>query len=127
MLLLVMRINHWLGLSSDGDGLLLGRFKILLRFLVRVTDEILDVVDNSYVEGTARASSDLLSEFELFFRDLEQIAAGARVREGLKLLVPLHIFDLHVVVRHRFSTSPDQSLLRRLCEVESKTREEHPK
>ena len=84
-------------ISSDGDGLRLGRLGLFVGFFLK----IFHVVDHGEVEGAARAAGDFLAESEVFFGDLEKIAAGTRVGEGLKLLVPLHVFDLHVVVRHR--------------------------
>ena len=48
--------------SSNGDGLLPGRFEALV-FAIPIGDgeKILDVVDDGDVEGAARASSDLLA------------------------------------------------------------------
>lgn len=83
--------------SSDGDGLRLRRLDFFVGFILK----IFHVIDYGDVEGAARAASDFLADSEVFLGDLEKIAAGARVREGLELLVPLHVFDLHVVVRHR--------------------------
>jgi len=73
--------------------------------LVGIGEEIFDVVDDGDVERAARAASDLFAEFEVFLRDLEEVPARARVRVGLQLLVPLHVLDLHIVIRHRFALS----------------------
>ena len=90
--------------SSNGDGLLPGRFEALVfAILIGVGEKILDVVDDGDVEGAARASRDLLAEPEVLLGDLEQVTARARVRVTLQLLVPLHVLDLHLVVRHRFA------------------------
>ncbi|KAF5951182.1 hypothetical protein HYC85_009126 [Camellia sinensis] len=70
-----------------------------------IGDEIFDVVDDGDVERTARASSDLFADLEVFFGDLEQVSAGTRVCVRLKLVVPFHVFDLHIVVRHLESDS----------------------
>ena len=73
------------------------------RFVVAIViGEIFDVVDDGDVEGAARAASDFLAELQIVLGDLKEVPAGARVRVRLKLLVPLHVFDLNVVVRHRF-------------------------
>ena len=63
--------------------------------------EVLEIVDDGDVKGTARAASDVLAEAEIVLGDLKEVAAGTRVGVGLQLLVPLHVLDLHVVVRHR--------------------------
>lgn len=65
-----------------------------------VVHEILLVVDDGDVKGAAWASGDLLPELEVVLGNLEEVAAGAGVGEGLQLLVPLHVLNLHVVVRH---------------------------
>lgn len=61
--------------------------------------EVLLVVDDGEEEGAGGAPRDLLPEAEVGERDLEQVAAGARVRVRPELRVPLHVLDLHLVVR----------------------------
>ena len=68
------------------------------RFSGGFSGEVLGVVDDGDVESAARAASDLLADTEIVHGDLEEVAARARVRVRSELLVPLHIFDLHVVV-----------------------------
>jgi hypothetical protein len=92
--------------SSNGKGLLLGRVGIVLVSLIGVSEKIFEVVDDGDVEGAARAASDLLAEAEVVLGDLEEVPARARVRVRLQLLVPFHVLDLHVVVRHRFPLLP---------------------
>jgi len=85
---------------------LFGRLETVVpSILVGIGEEIFDVVDDGDVERAARASSDLFTELKVFHRDLEEVPARARVRVGLQLLVPLHVLDLHLVVRHRFALS----------------------
>ena len=84
--------------------MLVGRFEALVLAILRgVVKEIFDVVDDGDVEGAARASSDLLAQLEVLLGDLEQVPAWTRVRVSLQLLVPLHVLDLHLIVRHRFA------------------------
>lgn len=64
--------------------------------------KIFEVVDDSDVEGAARATCDFLADTKIVLGYLEEIAAGAWVRVRLQFLVPLHVFDLNIVVRHRF-------------------------
>jgi hypothetical protein len=40
-----------------------------------------------------------------YLGDLEEVAAGTGVRERLKLIVPLHVLDFHIVVRHLLTVS----------------------
>lgn len=87
--------------SSNGDwGGLRGGLFPAVGVGGRVSGEVLGVVDDSNEQGTARAAGDLLSEAEFLLGDLEKVAAGAWVGEGLQLLAPLHVLDLHLVVRH---------------------------
>jgi hypothetical protein len=65
--------------------------------------EVLGVADNSEEEGAGRTPRNLLTEAEVGERDLEQVAAGARVRVRREPLVPLHILDLHLVVRRHLA------------------------
>lgn len=86
--------------------MLLGRLEALVSsILIGIGEEIFEVVDDGDVERAARASSDFFAEHKVFLRDLEQVPARARVRVRLQLLVPLHVLDLHIVVRHRFALS----------------------
>ena len=78
------------------------RLKSGVILLNRVSEKIFHVVDDSDVKRAARTPSNLFAELKILLRDLEQVAAGAWVREGLQLLVPLHVFYLHVIVRHRW-------------------------
>ena len=96
----------WSGFSGDGEGLRLRRFEIVLGFVI---GEVFEIVDDGNVEGAARAAGHLFAESELVFGDLEEVAAGAWEREGLELLAPFHVLDLHVVVRHRFALIISQS------------------
>lgn len=76
--------------------------------MIGIMEKIFEVVDDGDVEGAARATSDLLAEFEVFLCDLEQVPARTRVRVRLQLLVPLHVLDLHIVVRHRVFTTQQE-------------------
>lgn len=81
---------------------MLGRVEIVLFSLIGVSQKVFEVVDDGDVEGAARAASDLFAEAEVVLGDLEEVPARARVRVRLQLLVPFHVLDLYVVVRHRF-------------------------
>jgi hypothetical protein len=85
------------GASGDGDGAG-GRLVRLLG-----VGEVLGVVDNGEEEGAGRAPRSLLTEAEVRERDLEEVAAGARIRVRTELLVPLHVLDLHLVVRRHLA------------------------
>lgn len=83
--------------------------------------EVLRVVDDGDEQGAARAPGDLLAEAEVLLGDLKHVAAGAGVGEGLQLLAPLHVLDLHIVVRH---LEFDLQSLRLLEETLPRQREE---
>lgn len=68
--------------------------------------EVLGVVDDGEEEGARGAPRNLLPEAEVLERDLEEVAAGARVRVRLQLRVPLHVLDLHLVVRRHLAAKP---------------------
>lgn len=85
--------------SGDGDW---ARGRLLGRRLLGV-GEVLGVVYDGEEEGARGAARNLLPEAEVVERDLEQVAAGARVRVRLQLRVPLHVLDLHLVVRRHLA------------------------
>ena len=87
---------------GNSNRLLFRRLETLLRLGIRTASEVFHVVDDGDEERTARATSDLFAHSELILGNLKEVSARAWVGEGLKLLVPLHVFDLHIVVRHRF-------------------------
>lgn len=88
---------------SDHDRLLFRGLNSFVILLIRVSKKIFHVVDDRDVKRAARAPSNLFAELKILLGDLEQVAAGAWVCEGLQFLVPLHVFNLYVVVRHRCS------------------------
>lgn len=67
--------------------------------------EVLGVVDDGEEEGARGAARNLLPEAEVVERDLKEVAAGARVRVRLQLRVPLHVLDLHLVVRRHLAAA----------------------
>jgi len=62
--------------------------------------KVLRIVDDSDIQGATRAASNLLTNFQIRLSYLEKIAAGTGISERLQFLVPFHILNLHVVVRH---------------------------
>nr|GLL24798.1 Protein MEI2-like 1 [Ipomoea trifida] len=83
-------------MSINGDGLLLRGIE---GFLGLISDKIFHVVDDGDVKRTTWAPSDLFTLLQLFHGDLEEVSARTRVCIRLKLFLPLHILDLHVIIR----------------------------
>jgi hypothetical protein len=73
--------------------------------------KVLGVVNDGEEERTRRAARNLLPDAEVVERDLEEVAAGARVRVRLQLRVPLHVLDLHLVVRRHLAAAKSYTLL----------------
>lgn len=94
------RVNNLKYVLSDYDRVLFRGLKSFVILLIGVIEKIFHVVDDGDVKRAARATSNLFTELKILLGDLEQVAAGARVGEGLKFVVPLHVFNLHVVVGH---------------------------
>lgn len=90
-------------LLSNGDGLLLvGGTGFIVA--IGVGEKVIKVVDDSDVERAAWAASDLFADAELVLGDLEEVPARTWIRVRLQLLVPLHVLNLYVVIRHRFAS-----------------------
>lgn len=75
---------------------------LVCSILIRIDKKIFHVVDDSDVKRATRAASYLLAKLEIFLCDLEQIPTWTRICVRLQLLIPLHVFDFYVIIRHCF-------------------------